>query len=597
MKNALPSSHIAKKRAAIEAKNRFHTGGEESKEQHVVKGAMILLAATGLVKLIGALFKIPLTNLLGGEGMGYFSTAYGLFNPMYAVSVAGFPVALSKLVSQYRAEGRISDLHRTYRLSWILFSVVGILGTAAIYFLAGPFCSFTGNPQAFWSVRMIAPALLFGCMMSVYRGYYQGMGNMNPTAFSQLAEALTKLLCGIGAVLVVRQIGMEQFSHTGTVFGLPASSYQEAQELLAPFCSAGAVAGVSISTLAGTLFLICYHLFTGRRGRYRVRPQQPPRSYRNLGRSLAEIAVPVCLGAVAVNLTGVVDLFTVMNGLERAISTAPQQVLEHLPAICAQTANAEMLPNFLYGSYQGLAVNLYTLLPAITASFGVSSLPSISGSFAKGDAAAVCRQVNMVLNMTLLFALPAGLGLSVLSEPILTLLYPGRGAEVAVAAPLLSQLGVAAIFVAVSMPVNSMLQAIGKAKLPVKLMLWGAGFKLALNLLLIPNPALHINGAPWGSLACYLLLAVAGLRVLFQTTGARPQWKKWGKLLAASLGCAGCAKGGYWLLSGVCSPSFSTVVSILIAAGVYLCLLQLFGMFSQKELGRFLFKGKNPKKT
>lgn len=256
-----------------------------------------------------------------------------------------------------------------------------------------------------------------------------------------------------------------------------------------------------------------------------------------------------------------------------------------------------MLPNFLYGSYQGLAVNLYTLLPAITASFGVSSLPSISGSFAKGDAAAVCRQVNMVLNMTLLFALPAGLGLSVLSEPILTLLYPGRGAEVAVAAPLLSQLGVAAIFVAVSMPVNSMLQAIGKAKLPVKLMLWGAGFKLALNLLLIPNPALHINGAPWGSLACYLLLAVAGLRVLFQTTGARPQWKKWGKLLAASLGCAGCAKGGYWLLSGVCSPSFSTVVSILIAAGVYLCLLQLFGMFSQKELGRFLFKGKNPKKT
>lgn len=111
MKNALPSSHIAKKRAAIEAKNRFHTGGEESKEQHVVKGAMILLAATGLVKLIGALFKIPLTNLLGGEGMGYFSTAYGLFNPMYAVSVAGFPVALSKLVSQYRAEGRIADLH------------------------------------------------------------------------------------------------------------------------------------------------------------------------------------------------------------------------------------------------------------------------------------------------------------------------------------------------------------------------------------------------------------------------------------------------------------------------------------------------------
>lgn len=565
--------------------------------QTMVKGAVVLLIATGLVKMIGAFFKIPLANLLGGEGMGYFSTAYGLFNPVYAVSVAGLPVALSKLVSQYRAQGRVTDVKRLYRLSWFLFAVIGLLGTAAIYFFAEPFCAATGNPLAVLSVKMMAPSLLFGCMMSVYRGYYQGMGNMNPTAYSQLAEALAKLFFGILAIVLVRRMGMEQFSRTGMLFGLSPSSQEEAEKMLGPFSSAGAIAGVAVSTLVGVLFLAGYHFFTGRRGKYKLRPQQSPYSYWDLAKTLAKVAVPVCLGAVVVNLTGVIDLFTVMNGLEKAMTTDSQRLIATLPAACSMAVSPENLPNFLYGSYQGLAVNLYTLLPAITSAFGVSALPAISAAFARKDQQAVEKQVHTVLNLTLLLAVPAGMGLCVLSKPILTLLYPGRAPEVAVAAPLLAQLGITGIFVAVSMPVNSMLQAVGRADIPVKAMLWGAGLKLALNLLLISHPAVHINGAPYGSLGCYALLAIVGIGSLCRILGIKPQVKKWCGIFAASFGCAFLAWGSSRLGSRIFPESFSTLAAILTGMGGYLAILQFLGVDFGKKGKLSLSIRKNGKNT
>ena len=128
-------------------------------KQSFLHGAIILMVATVIVKLIGAVFKIPLTNLIGGEGMGYFTTAYGLFNPIYALSIAGLPVAVAKMVAENAALRRFKDIRRIMRISTALFFIMGIAGLSLIIFGSGLFVRAVGNPGAFWSVIAISPAI------------------------------------------------------------------------------------------------------------------------------------------------------------------------------------------------------------------------------------------------------------------------------------------------------------------------------------------------------------------------------------------------------------------------------------------------------
>ncbi len=551
-----------------------------SKTNSFVKGAFILVVATGLVKAIGALFKIPLANLLGGEGMGYFSTAYGLFNPIYAVSVGGFPIALSSLVSQYAGLGRGADIRKAYQMAWLLFGAIGLAGFAAIWLLAEPFCTAAANPGAVLSVRAMAPALLFCCCMSVWRGYHQGLGNMTPTAASQVVEACAKLALGIGGTLWVQRLGMEEFALSGTVFGTAAATEEAAHRLLLPYMAAGAVGGVALSTLCGAIFLLIYQQTAGRKTFYKLRPRTVPLSGGAVCKALASITLPVCLGAVVVSLTSIIDLFSVMNRLGDAVSAdyalVAGQYRSQLPA--------DALPNFLYGSYQGLAASLYTLLPTLTSSFGVSALPAVSRAWAAGDTGMASKNAETVLRIALLLTIPAGLGLSVLAEPILLLLYPSRVAEVAVAAPLLRILGIGGICLGIATPVNSMLQAIGRADLPVKLMLAGAAIKLTLNLVLIGQPSVNILGAPIGSLACYVFLAVSSVTLLCKSLSLRPKVGLLFRPLLAGGLCAATAGLVHQLAVRVLPGPVATLGGIAFGGAVYLAVLAAIGGIRPEDL-------------
>lgn len=161
----------------------------EQRHRHgYLYGTMVLAAGTVVVKLIGALFKIPLTNILGGVGMSYFNVAYELYYPLYALFVSGVPVAVSKLVSESMACGRARDARKLLRVAGAAFLAVGAAGSLLMFFGAGWFSARVQNPGSVWAVRMLSPALFFGCLMAALRGYWQGMQDMAPTAVSQIVR-------------------------------------------------------------------------------------------------------------------------------------------------------------------------------------------------------------------------------------------------------------------------------------------------------------------------------------------------------------------------------------------------------------------------
>ncbi|MBQ4100481.1 MAG: oligosaccharide flippase family protein, partial [Oscillospiraceae bacterium] len=232
------------------------------KQQSFLQGAIILLIGTVLVKIIGALFKIPLTNLIGGDGMGYFGTAYNLFNPISSLAVAGLPVAVSKLISENASLGRYRDVKKIRAVSYAIFFITGTVGMFVMLFSARFFSNIFSNPGAFRAMLCIAPAVFFLCLMSAYRGYYVGLSNMYPTAISQIIEAFCKLVFGLALAYLAIYVGDRQIP-TGVVFGIEVLDISQARAVVMSYSAAGAVLGVTIGTAFGFIYLVLYDKLKG----------------------------------------------------------------------------------------------------------------------------------------------------------------------------------------------------------------------------------------------------------------------------------------------------------------------------------------------
>ncbi len=551
------------------------------RKQSFLHGALILTAATIIVKVIGAVFKIPLTLVLGGEGAAHFYTAYDIFNPIAAIAIAGLPVAVSKLVSESVASGRFRDVRRIRKISLCLFLATGTAGFLITFFFARPFAALVGNPDGAYPVMAIAPAVLFLCLMSSYRGYYEGLRNMYPTAISQVVEAGAKLIMGYALSLWVMHLGLQDFQKTGMVFGIAVKTTAQAQTAVLPFAAAGGILGVTLSTVFGFIYLLITHIRKGdgiTAGELAASPTPQPSG--ELLRRLIRIGIPVCLGAMVVSLTATIDLASVMNRLTAAAAKNPSVMLNMYAGMLPRDMTLERLPAFLFGTYKGLPMTVFHLVPAITTAFGISVLPAVSAAWARGNTAELKRNVESALRVTSLVAIPAGFGMTALAGPVLTLLYNFKGdglaSEVAISTPILSFMGVSVIFVAITSPVNAILQAIGRADLPVKFLFAGGLIKLATNYILVAVPSINILGAPVGTLLCYLFIVIASIIAVSKQTHVTPNMVSvFVKPVVAGAFCGFSAWAAYRLLLRVCDARISTVLSILIAMGIYVLVLIL----------------------
>lgn len=545
-------------------------------KQNFLHGALILMSATVIVKIIGYFFKVPLKGIIGVSGFGYFNAAYGLFNTLYALSVAGMPVAVARMVAQNMQQGRFRDVRKIKRLSTIAFLCAGLLGSLLMLAGAGPYVRLAQNPNAFLSVFVMSPAIFFVCASSSYRGYYEGLRNMYPTAWSQVLEALVKLICGLLFACAAIRMGMEEYEGSGTVFGALVSTPEQARLAVLPYGAAGAILGIVVSTAAGSLFLWAYNRRRGDGISAQMLEQAVPAATgKEILKQLWTIAVPICLGALALNITTLIDVSSLTNRLSTALANGEEALLSMYDGILPADMPREEIPNYLFGAYN-MSVTLFNLIPALTTTFGVSALPSVTTAWTSQNRRMLQKNIESVWRVTSMIAFPAGFGICALAEPILTLVYQADPASIPIAAPILRVLGIAAIFVALSSPTNSMLQAIGRVKVPVRLMLIGGFLKLAVNFSLVPIPSVNIQGAPFGTLLCYMTIICISVPTLCRAAGVRLRFGKvFLKPLFAGALCGITAWAGYGLLSRVAGNTISASFSILAAGIVYVVVLFL----------------------
>ena len=595
------------------------------KKQSVLNGAMMLMFAVLLVKVIGLLFKIPLTDMIGAAGRGYFNSAYEIYTPIFAISMAGLPVAVSRMVAENIALGNYREPRMIRKVSQRLFIIVGITGTLILLAAAYPYARFVANIRSLPAVLCVAPSIFFCCYMSTYRGYYEGLRNMTPTAISQVVEALGKLVVGLVLAKLVTQTGMSQYESgmlasgniSATVFGNEVTSLAEANSVITPWAAAGAVMGVTIGSMAAAIFLTIYYKVKGD-GITRTQLVNSEKSSPSdkLAKDMIKIAVPMVISALILNITNLVDTVTIQSRLTSAIETDSATILQmHSEAINEAVrlsriniSDSAEIVKYLWGSY-GMALDFRNLIPNLTLQLGISALPALAAAWAVKDKKGTKSTIELVLRICMLIGLPAGFGMAALATPLLTLIY-GRGSSsdaISVVAPIMVAYGNATALMAVSTPITNMLQAIGRTDIPVKSVVVGAICKITCNFILVGNPKINVYGAVVGTILFYVVIVACNLTSLLRISKVKVNWASiLVKPLICSALCGVTAFASYGLLSKIFPAgntesilnmgTVSTVIAVGLAVIVYVISLLLVKGVAREDIS-VLPKGEKIAKT
>lgn len=540
------------------------------------------MASMIIVKFVGMLFKIPLANILHETGMAYFSTAYTLFTTIYALTVTGLSAAVARMVAENSTKGRFRDVRKLLRLATIIFVIIGLIGSLIILFSAKGLSNFSKNPDAYWSIAMVAPAIFFCCLMASYRGYYEGLSDMIPTAITQVVEVIIKLVTGLVFSGLVIAIAKKQFTDTGIVFGTAVDSLDNAITAALPFASAGAIVGVSLSTLIGFIYIyIRFKL----RGDSITREQlvQSPKAMRTkvLLYRLIKIAIPITLGAVVLQLSALIDSLTITNRLEYCYSLKPEYFTALYGALLKPNENMNV---FLFGCFSTV-ITVFNLVPAFTNIFGKSALPNVTKAWTIKDKASVKLNIESVIRVTMLVAAPAGFGIAFLAKPITTLLFGSSVGTIEVGSPLLIGLGIGAIFLALVSPLNAVMQGIGRMDLPVKYLFTGAMIKLVLNIILIGIPSINIMGASISTVCCYGTIAFLTLSKLRKISSVRLNFV--GILIKPLISGFFCGFSAFlcnFSLTFITNNSIITLLSIFVGGVVYVISLSVLNALSRDDI-------------
>lgn len=546
------------------------------KNQSLLNGAFVLGFATLIVKVIGVIYKIPLSNMIGTVGRGYFDSAYNLYIPIYTISMAGLPVAISKMVSQQMAVGNYRDVKLIHRVAKRLFFIMGILGTLAMLLLAYPYALSAKNMAVLPAIFVITPSIFFCCVMSSYRGYYNGLRNMTPTAISQVFEAGGKLVFGLICAKAVISYGYSRFEAGLPVFGHNAANETEALSAIYPYAAAAAAAGVTLGTVVGMIYLLILYKIKGDNiTKTELAGAPRPQKSGVVAKKLIVFAVPVVASSLVFSITNLIDAITIQNRLEHMIAGNMEFIRNMYSTELAGVLDADV-KNFLYGAYS-LSLDFKNLIPSITMPLGISAIPALSAAWAIKNKRQIKVSIESVLRVTMLIAMPAGIGMAVLSQPILAAFYGGgnSAAGISIAAPVMAAYGFSIFLMSLSQPMTNMLQALDKAKIPLVSLTIGAIAKLAANYVLVAIPKINVNGAVLGTIICYAIIVLINLVALIRTTKIRINFMSvFIKPIFCGLLCGAAAYTSFGLVNRFV-PEFSLAghsVKTLLALGVSIVL-------------------------
>ena len=448
---------------------------ETPKKQTFLHGAALLAIATAIVKVIGALYKIPLNAIIGEQGFGYFYTAYEIYSVLLLISTAGLPVAMSRMISAANSLGHYRQVRQIYRTAQTIFLTLGLISSLLMTVFCRQLAVFQEQPNAWFAIGCLGPCAFLVCLMSSYRGFFQGQGNMLPTSVSQVMEAFFKLVVGIAAAILLLQF-------TNSI----------------PYAAGGAILGVTFSCL-----IAAFYLFSKFRKAYNDLPQSndTPASFGSTAKSLLAIAIPITIGSAGLQLLSVLEAKLYMVQL-------------------MNIGNTQAEADVMKGIYN-MTQTIFNMPCAFIVPITISIIPAITSHLTLNNHQAVKATEESAARITGLISLPCAIGLFLLAEPVTALLGGYEGEGLALAAALMALQGISIFLYSIVQLTNAIMQAHNHATVPVINMLLAGVMRLIIVYVLTGNPEIGLLGAPIGGILCYLCIGILNLfsmrRVISQT--------------------------------------------------------------------------------
>ena len=433
-----------------------------NRKQNFLQGTALLAMATAIVKVIGAIYKIPLNAIIGKQGFSYYSTAYEIYNVLLMISTAGLPVAMSRMISQASSLGQNNRIRRIYKTSRAIFLTLGITGSLLMTLFCRQLAQFQNQPDAWAAIGALGPCVLLICIMSTFRGFFQGHGNMLPTSVSQVLEAIVKLVVGMLAALALLKT-------TGSV----------------SLAAGGAILGVTTSCLASSMYL--YNRF--RKSYAALEPTaEEAESFAETAKQLMSIAIPITIGSAGLQVLTMLETKIYMGQLLGLGFT-------------------QLEADGMKGIYN-MSQTIYNMPMAFITPITISIIPAITSYLTLKDHKAANATAESAIRVMALIAMPCAFGLATLAGPVTALLGGYKGADLMLSTRLMSIMGFNIIFNAVVLLTNAMMQAHGHAVVPVVNMFIAGIMRLVAVYILTGNPNIGIVGTPMGAMLCFLCIAV-----------------------------------------------------------------------------------------
>ena len=506
------------------------------KENTFVEQAGILVAAMLISRFLGFLYRFPMTSTIGDKGNSFYGAGYQIYAFILIISSAGLPAAISKLVSERAALKRYNDAHAVFKAALFLSAIMGIVCALILLFGAGLIADLINVPPSKYSMMALSPTVLIVGIMAVLRGYFQGMNTTKPTAVSQIVEQLFNAIFSI--------VLADLLIYKGQEYG-----------------AAGGTAGTGAGALAGLLVMLFIYRLNAKTIHRRINSDLSPQteSYREIIVAILKTAWPIIFGTAVFSISGLIDTAMISNCLKASRAFTGDEIFT------------------LLGQYTGKYIVLTTLPVVISSAMATASVPSVAASNAVKDVKAVSSKINTGMRMSMLFTVPAAIGLSVLGDPILRMLFP-KAQE---GGALLQWGGIAVIFLALVQITTGMLQGVSYIKLPIIGALAGAAVKIVLNIVFITNPKINVLGAVFSTIGCYLAASVIDVYFLRRVTRVKIDFMGiLVKPMICSIGMGVTVYGAYDAMLFISkSNALSVMISIIFGALVYfICMLFIKGI-------------------
>lgn len=526
------------------------------KEQNITKAGAVLLLSAIIVKIIGALFKIPLSAnyALGDLGFGYFSSGYDLYIPIYTLALSGFPVAIAKMVADYTAKGQTEKVRSVFAVSFKTLLSGGVVIAVFVAVISLPMI-FRGSKDGNmgYSLLATAPSIVCCAVVSVYRGYFEGFKNMTATAVSNVIEALGKLILGLsGAITTMRFTGNASLAAGATMLG------------------------ITVGTLLSCIYLkFCFDRSNNINPPFKLGEKIEDKA---VLRELTVLLIPIAVASLCVGFTAFVDSVTLKPQLSAILNSDPENSQILLWGTRYENVPLNKIPTLLYG-IKSKTHTLFNLVPTMTVALGMGAIPLVTENFVKNNRTELKNNVDTVLKVSSILVMPISVGFISMGEGIMELLYGNMSSVLG--GRLLIIYGIAAFFAGLAVPTTSLLQAGNKQKIALYNIGFGMCAKILCNVLLSAIVKINVFGAAIGTAVCFILIFIFNMVSIAKTYGFLPDIKScFIKPLTASLMCG--------IVAYVCEKTFdfrfSQVVSIAAGGGVYLMVLAILKTISIKEL-------------